>query len=76
MVSIIAGVIITTVFILGQEVITLLNEQKSAGNHTIVWNSRDADGVQLTSGIYLYKLTASGVNGKEFQDIKKMILLK
>jgi hypothetical protein len=62
--------------ILGQEVITLLNEQKSAGNHTVLWNSRDAGGVQLTSGIYLYKLTASGVNGKEFQDIKKMILLK
>jgi hypothetical protein len=62
--------------LLGQEVITLINEQKSAGNHTVIWNSRDAGGTQLTSGIYLYKLTATGINGKGFQDIKKMILLK
>jgi hypothetical protein len=61
---------------LGQEVITLVNEQKSAGNHTILWNATDAGGNQLTSGIYFYKLIAEGVNGNEFQDIKKMILLK
>ncbi|HEY6437721.1 MAG TPA: FlgD immunoglobulin-like domain containing protein, partial [Ignavibacteriaceae bacterium] len=62
--------------ILGQEVVTLVNEQRSAGNHTITWNSTDAAGTQLTSGIYIYKLTASGVNGEEFQDTKKMILMK
>ncbi|MGB5288130.1 MAG: FlgD immunoglobulin-like domain containing protein, partial [Ignavibacteriaceae bacterium] len=67
---------LTVYNILGQEVITLLNEQKPAGNHRVNWNARDAGGTQLTSGIYLYKLTASGINGKEFQDIKKMILLK
>jgi len=62
--------------ILGQEVISLVDNQMSAGNHTIVWNANDASGNGLTSGIYLYKLTASGVNGGEFQDIKKMILMK
>ncbi len=62
--------------ILGQEVIQLVNNQMSAGNHSVTWNANDAGGNQLTSGIYLYKLTASGVNGGEFQDIKKMILLK
>ncbi|MGB5530745.1 MAG: FlgD immunoglobulin-like domain containing protein, partial [Ignavibacteriaceae bacterium] len=67
---------LTVYNILGQEVITLLNEQKPAGNHRVNWNARDAGGTQLTSGIYLYKLNASGINGKEFQDIKKMILLK
>ncbi|MCU0364525.1 MAG: T9SS type A sorting domain-containing protein [Ignavibacteriaceae bacterium] len=62
--------------ILGQEVIQLVNNEMTAGNHSVIWNANDAAGNQLTSGIYLYKLTASGVNGNEFQDIKKMILLK
>ena len=48
----------------------------SAGNHTMVWNANDAGGSKLTSGIYLYKLSASGINGNEFQEIKKMILMK
>ena len=62
--------------ILGQEVIRLIDNQMTAGNHTIVWNANDASGSKLTSGIYLYKLTASGINGNEFQEIKKMILMK
>ncbi len=43
--------------ILGQEVIKLIDNQMSAGNHTIVWNADDVAGNKLTSGIYLYKLT-------------------
>ncbi len=62
--------------ILGQEVIRLVDNQMSAGNHSIVWNANDEGGKKLTSGIYLYKLTASGINGNEFQDTKKMILMK
>ena len=62
--------------ILGQEVIRLVDGQMSAGNHSLIWNASDASGNQLTSGIYLYKLTASGINGNEFRDTKKMILLK
>lgn len=62
--------------ILGQEVIRLIEDQLSAGNHTVIWNAKDANEKQLTSGIYLYKLTASGVKGEDFQDTKKMILMK
>jgi len=61
---------------LGQEVSTLVNEQVSAGNHSVIWNTRNSGGAQLTSGIYFYKLTASGINGGKFQDVKKMILIK
>jgi hypothetical protein len=62
--------------LLGQEVVQLVNNQMTAGNYSIIWNAKDAGGNQLTSGIYIYKLIANGVNGTEFQDIKKMILLK
>ncbi|MCW9094724.1 MAG: choice-of-anchor D domain-containing protein [Ignavibacteriaceae bacterium] len=61
---------------LGQEITTLVNEQIPAGNHSVIWNANNSGGTQLTSGIYFYKLTASGTNGSKFQDVKKMILIK
>jgi len=61
---------------LGQEVATLLNEQRSAGTHSIVWNSSNTNGVILSSGIYFYELKANGINGGNFQEIRKMVLLK
>jgi hypothetical protein len=52
--------------LLGREVVTLVNEVKSPGKYSVVWN---AD--QFPSGIYFYQLTA---DGNSFT--KKMILLK
>ncbi|HCY77049.1 MAG TPA: glucose sorbosone dehydrogenase [Ignavibacteriales bacterium] len=52
--------------VLGNEVMTLIDEQKSAGNYSI-----EMDASQLTSGIYFYKLAS-----KDFSSVKKMILLK
>jgi photosystem II stability/assembly factor-like uncharacterized protein len=71
-----ADVQLTIFNILGQQVATLINEQRNAGNHSVVWNSNDSNGMKLSSGIYLYKLKARGVDGSEFQEIKKMVLLK
>lgn len=52
--------------ILGREIATLVNEPKSAGNHTAEWNATN-----FSSGVYIYKITAG-----EFSDVKKMLLLK
>ena len=52
--------------ILGQEVATLLNEQKSSGVYEV-----NFDGLNLSSGTYIYKLKAGN-----FSETKKMILLK
>ena len=52
--------------VLGNEIKTLVNEQKSAGDHEVDFNSTD-----LTSGIYLYKIETGN-----FVATKKMILLK
>jgi hypothetical protein len=52
--------------ILGQKVTTLVSERHQAGYHRVEW---DAD--QISSGVYYYLMKAS-----EFQDVKKMILLK
>ncbi|MFN3873364.1 MAG: glycoside hydrolase family 2 TIM barrel-domain containing protein [Ignavibacterium sp.] len=59
-------VILKVFDVLGNEVATLLNEDKSIGNYEV-----EFDASNLTSGIYLYRLTAD-----DFVEAKKMILLK
>ncbi len=56
---------------LGREVRTLINEETTAGNHIVYWNGRDSRGRAVSSGIYLYRLTAGN-----FSETKKMNLLK
>ncbi|MDP4117261.1 MAG: T9SS type A sorting domain-containing protein [Bacteroidota bacterium] len=51
---------------LGNEVKTLVNDYKSAGNYTI-----NFDGSKLGSGMYIYRITAGG-----YTSAKKMILIK
>jgi hypothetical protein len=52
--------------LLGQKVKTLVSEKQNAGYHQVEW---DASG--FASGIYYYRIEAD-----EFQDVKKMILIK
>ncbi|KUO59670.1 hypothetical protein APF79_05865 [bacterium BRH_c32] len=56
---------------LGQEVITLINNTQNSGNYSASWNGKDAGGMNVSSGIYLYSLKAGGE-----QSTKKMMLLK
>jgi Secretion system C-terminal sorting domain/Serine aminopeptidase, S33 len=51
---------------LGKEVKTLVNDERNAGRYSISF-----DGMNLSSGVYFYKLTAGS-----FNDTKKMILVK
>ncbi|NWG28112.1 MAG: T9SS type A sorting domain-containing protein [Ignavibacteriaceae bacterium] len=51
---------------LGKEIVTLVNEEKSAGSY-----ETEFDASALASGIYYYRLTSGG-----FVDTKKMILVK
>jgi hypothetical protein len=52
--------------ILGQKIETLLNRRIPTGSHEIEFNAQN-----LPSAIYLYRIQAG-----EFQDVKKMILLR
>jgi hypothetical protein len=52
--------------IAGQKIQTLLNKKMSAGSHKVDFNAEN-----LSSGVYFYKIEAG-----EFQDVKKMILLR
>lgn len=52
--------------VLGQEIISLVNEEKPAGYYEV-----DFDALDLPSGVYIYRLKAGN-----FIDAKKMILIK
>jgi choice-of-anchor B domain-containing protein len=55
----------------GQLVKTLVNEQQTAGVKNVVWNGSDENGIQVTNGVYIYKIQAN-----DFAQSKKMIFLK
>ena len=57
--------------ILGQEIVTLLNEKIGSGYHKITWNGLNKNNQKVASGIYFYSLS----NGKT-ELFKKMIFLK
>jgi len=52
--------------LLGEEVITLVNENKKAGIYTVKF-----DGIGLTSGVYFYRITSG-----DYTLTKKMMLTK
>ncbi len=52
--------------VLGQEISTLVNEQKSPGNYQVTF-----DGSELPSGVYFYRLEAGS-----FSQTKKFVLMK
>ncbi|MEW6051572.1 MAG: T9SS type A sorting domain-containing protein [Candidatus Zixiibacteriota bacterium] len=57
--------------ILGQEVITLVDEVRPAGIHTVEWDGSTSAGSPASTGVYFYRLTAG-----ERTETRKMILLK
>lgn len=71
-----ANVNLTIYNLLGEVVRELVNSEMNSGVHTVQWNSDDVSGSKVSSGIYFYKLTANGMNGSEFNQVRKMILLK
>jgi hypothetical protein len=44
--------------ILGQEVVTLVDGEQTAGVHTVLWDGCDGAGNTVASGMYLYRLQA------------------
>jgi hypothetical protein len=64
-----AGMVTLKVYnMLGQEVKTLVNEEKSAGIYEVTFN---AAGLSLASGVYIYRIKAG-----DFVKVKKLMLIK
>ena len=56
---------------LGQKIKTLVDDVRSAGKYTLLWNGTDDYGIKVSSGIYFYKMKSV-----EFTKTQKMLLLK
>jgi hypothetical protein len=67
---------LSIVDLLGQEIAILKNEIIAAGNHSVDWNISSQNKSKMSSGIYFYRIKAVGVDGKEFNSTRKMMLLK
>ncbi len=55
----------------GQEVTKLIQKHLKSGIHTILWNGKDRNGKQVSSGVYFYRLKTSK---KDL--IKKMVVIQ
>lgn len=66
-----AHVILKVYNILGEEVVTLIDEEKAAGKYDIQF-----EGARFTSGVYFYRLTSDERSGQSFISTKKSILIK
>ncbi len=61
-----------TVFdVLGQEVANLIRGNLAAGSYEIDFNASN-----INSGVYFYRIDATGVEGTNFTSVKKMIVTK
>lgn len=61
-----SNVVLKVYDVLGNEVATLVNKEKSPGNYKVHWNASE-----FASGLYFYKLQAG-----QFSSVKKLILIK
>ena len=48
--------------LLGQQVVTLVDGERSAGAHTALWTATDASGRAVSAGVYVYRLTVAGAS--------------
>jgi len=55
----------------GQRIRTLINSQRVAGSHTVVWDGRDNLGHEVASGAYFYRLVAG-----TFSKSARMLLVR
>ncbi len=57
--------------LLGQKVITLFNGEIEAGSYSAQWNGRNSNGLEMPSGIYIYRLSTVS-----FIESRRMVLMK
>ncbi|MEN6445943.1 MAG: C25 family cysteine peptidase [Candidatus Cloacimonas sp.] len=55
----------------GQLVRRMVDEHKTAGNYTVVWNGKDEQGKNVSSGIYFYRMQTTN-----YSSTHKMMLMK
>ncbi len=62
---------ITVFNVIGQPVTTLVDQRQAPGLRSIVWNGKSANGAQVSSGVYFYRMEAG-----DFIATKKMLYIR
>lgn len=62
--------------LVGQRVRTLVSDNLTAGYHIAEWDGLNGAGQQLASGVYFLQMSAKGVNGQSFSELRKLMMLK
>ncbi|MCD6502517.1 T9SS type A sorting domain-containing protein, partial [bacterium] len=57
--------------LLGNKVLTIVDEKLDRGRYRVVWDGRDSGGAAMPSGTYLYRLKS-----EDYEETKKMTLIK
>jgi Tol biopolymer transport system component len=60
--------------VLGREVYRFTDDIDNSGEHSVIWESRANNGMEMASGVYYYQAVWNGMTVSEAP--KKMILLK
>jgi hypothetical protein len=60
----------------GRHVRTIVDRAVPAGEHEIMWDGADATGRRLGSGVYVYRLTATGSDGTVQTATRRMLLVR
>lgn len=71
-----AQVTVAVYDVLGTLVKELYNGRADAGQNAVVWNATNRAGANVSSGVYLYRVTARTDDGRSFSETKRMMLLK
>jgi hypothetical protein len=64
-------VILKVMNLLGQEIRTLVNEEKLAGHYEVLWDGMDNAGQRIARGVCLYQIEV-----QDFVQARKMLLLQ
>ncbi|MBI4553886.1 MAG: T9SS type A sorting domain-containing protein, partial [Candidatus Latescibacteria bacterium] len=67
-----AQIVVAVYNLVGQEVVRLVDAEQQPGRYEVVWAGRNAQGLSVASGVYLYRLTSS----TGFSQTKRMTLVK
>ncbi|MBN1153974.1 T9SS type A sorting domain-containing protein [candidate division KSB1 bacterium] len=62
--------------LLGQKIRTLTNKPFEAGYHEIIWDATNNDGVDVSSGTYIFLIRVTANDKIVFQEARKMSLIQ
>ena len=61
---------------LGKLVRTIDEGDKGAGQHTTIWDGKNDDGDNVSSGVYFYQLRAKVDGQSDYNKTKKMVIVR